>query len=34
MHWAIRARKRLLINGTHRWNGWIRGVTAWLEVHI
>lgn len=32
LHWAIRLRKRLLIRGTHGWNGLVRGVTAWIEV--
>jgi hypothetical protein len=31
LHWAIKLRKRLLIRGTHRWNGWVRDVTAWIE---
>jgi hypothetical protein len=33
LHWAIRLRKRLLVPGPHRWNGWVRAATAWLEVH-
>lgn len=31
MHWALRARKALLIPGSHRWNAWLRDATAWLE---
>jgi len=31
MHWAIRLRKRLLVRGTHKWNAWVRDITAWLE---
>lgn len=27
------ARQMLFISGTHRWNGWVRDATAWLEVH-
>ena len=34
LHWAIRLRKRLLIRGTHKWNAWVRDLTAWLEVHL
>lgn len=25
-----RIRRLLFINGTHRWNAWVRDVTAWL----
>jgi hypothetical protein len=32
LHWAIRLRKRLLIPGSWCWNGWVRDVTARLEV--
>lgn len=31
MTFAIRLRKRLLVRGTHRWNGCVREVTAELE---
>jgi hypothetical protein len=31
LHWAIKLRKRLLIRGSHKWNGWVRDVTAWIE---
>jgi hypothetical protein len=31
LHWAIRLRRKLMTEGTHRWNGWVRGITAWLE---
>lgn len=31
LHWAIRIRKRLLINGSHRWNAWLRDFTGMLE---
>lgn len=24
-------RRALFVPGTWRWNGWVRGVTAWLE---
>ncbi len=30
-HWAIRLRKRLLIRGSHRWNAWVRDMTARIE---
>lgn len=32
LHWAIRLRKILLINGSWKWNAWIRDVTAQLET--
>ncbi len=32
LHWAIRLRKKLLINGTWKWNAWIRDFTAKLEL--
>lgn len=32
LHWAIRLRLLLLIPGSWRWNGWVRGWTAWLET--
>lgn len=32
-HWAIRLRLRLLVPGSWKWNGWVRDVTAWLELH-
>lgn len=32
LHWAIRLRKNLLINGSCKWNAWIRDITAWLEI--
>ena len=31
MHWSIRLRKRLLVKGNHKWNAWVRDITAWLE---
>jgi hypothetical protein len=31
MHWAIKLRKRLLVPGDHRWNAWVRDITARLE---
>lgn len=31
LHWAIRLRKRLLINGSHHWNAWVRDITARME---
>ena len=32
LHWAIRLRKALLINGSWKWNAWIRDITARLET--
>lgn len=29
--WPIRLRLKLLISGTHRWNGWVRDITAKME---
>lgn len=29
--WPIRLRKRLLVPGSHKWNGWVRDLTSWLE---
>ena len=34
LHWAIRLRKKLLINGSWKFNAWLRDVTAWLEVNV
>lgn len=34
MHWAIRLRKRLLMPFRCKFNGWVRGTTAWLETHV
>ena len=34
LHWAIRLRKRLLINGSWKWNAWVRDYTAKLESSI
>ena len=31
LHWAIKLRKKLLINGSWKWNAWIRDLTALLE---
>lgn len=31
LHWTMRLRKRLLIPGEWKWNGWVREATAWLE---
>jgi hypothetical protein len=25
-------RRALLVRGSHRWNGWVRSATAWLEL--
>ena len=33
LHWAIRLRKKLLINGNWKWNAWVRDITAWLEYN-
>lgn len=30
----IRVRKALLVPGSHRWNGWARDFTAWIERSI
>lgn len=32
LHWAIRLRNALLINGTWKWNSWIRNITGKLET--
>jgi len=34
LHWAIRLRKMLLINGTWECNAWIRDFTAMLERKV
>lgn len=34
LHWAIRLRKKLLINGSWKWNALIRDWTAWAEVNL
>lgn len=31
LHWAIKLRKALLINGSWKWNAWLRDFTAYLE---
>jgi len=31
LHWATRLRKRLLVNGSWKWNAVVRDWTAWLE---
>jgi len=31
LHWAIRLRKMLLINGSWKWNAWVRDITANIE---
>jgi len=25
-------RRFLFVKGTHKWNAWVRDVTAWLEI--
>lgn len=32
LHWAIRLRNMLLINGSRKWNSWVRGITGKLET--
>lgn len=32
LHWAIRLRIFLLINGTWKWNSWVRNITGKLET--
>lgn len=32
LHWAIILRKKLLINGSWKWNAWARDITAFLEL--
>lgn len=27
-------RRFFFINGTHRWNAWVRDITAWLVIHV
>lgn len=34
LHWAIKLRKRLLINGSWKFNAWLRDVTAWSEMNM
>ena len=34
LHWAIKLRKKLLINGSWAWNAWLRGWTGWLEINL
>jgi len=31
LSWPIRLRLLLILPGTHRWNSWVRGATAWLD---
>ncbi len=31
LHWAIRLRLLLILPGSHKWNGWVRHASAWLE---
>lgn len=32
LHWAIRLRKALLINGKWKWNAWVRDISGYLEI--
>lgn len=34
LHWAILLRKKLLINGSWKWNAWVRDYSAWAEVNL
>ncbi|MCH7826421.1 MAG: hypothetical protein IIC75_00370 [Bacteroidetes bacterium] len=34
LHWVIRLRKRLLRNGSWKFNAWLRNVTGWAELNI
>ena len=33
LHWAIRLRKILLVNGSWKWNAWVRDFTAKIEIY-